>query len=128
MTVAQASIKNPTMCRNVLATHECVQASTHEKNRMPTDPRSKRSIIQSFFEKIKTSYAQRLLKSKQYTIPHEKESNKLVPANHMDTPYTGEPLGPQKTLEHRVGSHRRQWRAHQEGNTNVTGPCSLPHS
>ena len=46
--------------------------------------------------KRKTSYAKRSLKTKQHTTPDELESHNPRPANHMDTPHTGEPLRPHK--------------------------------
>ena len=36
--------------------------------------------------KRRTSYATRLLKTKQHTTPAELESHNPMPANHMDTP------------------------------------------
>ena len=49
------------------------------------------SINQS---KLKTSYAKRSLKTKQDTTPDKLESHNPMPANHMDTPRTDEPLRP----------------------------------
>jgi len=53
--------------------------------------------------KRKTSYAKRSLRTNQHTTPaDEQKSHNPMPANHMDTPRTGEPLRPHKTLQHRV--------------------------
>ena len=77
---------------------------------------------QSINQNAKPAMPKGSLRTKQHTTPaDEQKSHNPMPANHMDTPRTGEPLRPHKTLQHRVearcnGVHTK--RANQTGALN----------